>query len=52
MNISVILSVIRPGAQWSLNGDEYDGLEWLDDSPKPTLADIEEALPTAQAVSF
>ena len=26
---------------WKLSGDTYDGLEWLDDSQKPTEAEIE-----------
>jgi hypothetical protein len=32
---------IRPGATWTLRGDTYDGLEWLDDSAtKPTAAEL------------
>lgn len=28
---------LKPGAQWSLNGDNYEGLNWLDESQtKPT----------------
>lgn len=26
------LQTLTPGAQWVLNGDEYSGLEWLDES--------------------
>lgn len=26
--------------QWALSGNDYDGLEWLDDSPKPTNAEL------------
>ena len=29
-----------PGAQWSLNGSHYPGLNWLDDSPKPDMTAI------------
>lgn len=33
---------IRPGASWTLNGETYDGLTWLDEGqPKPTLSEIE-----------
>lgn len=40
MLVSALLS-IRPGAQWILNGDTYEGLEWLDQSQtKPTLEEI------------
>jgi hypothetical protein len=31
------LQSLKPGAQWSLNGDDYEGLDWLDeDQTKPT----------------
>jgi hypothetical protein len=36
MDISAVLTDEFPGAIWVLNGDDYSGLEWLDDSPKPT----------------
>lgn len=49
MNIPVVLNDIRPGAAWVLTGDGYDGLEWLDTSPKPTLKQIEAAWPRAEA---
>jgi len=49
MDIPAILTHIHPGAQWSLNGDLYDGLDWLDDTPKPTLEELEAAWPTVQA---
>jgi hypothetical protein len=50
MDIPSILMHIRPGALWSLNGDEYAGLDWLDDSPKPTEQELVDAWPTVQAV--
>jgi hypothetical protein len=36
-----ILSTNYVGKQWSLNGDSYDGLDWLDSSPKPTQAELD-----------
>jgi hypothetical protein len=36
-----ILSVNYAGKQWSLNGDSYDGLTWLSDTPKPTQAELD-----------
>jgi hypothetical protein len=42
---AAVLTAIRPGAQWSLNGDTYDGLTWLDDSPKPTKKTLDDAWP-------
>lgn len=51
-DIPAILNHIRPGAEWALDGDSYDGLIWLDKSPKPTLAEIEAATDTvAQALA-
>lgn len=36
---------IRPGAQWSWSGNNYDELEWLDEEqPKPTEIEIENAV--------
>jgi hypothetical protein len=43
-----VLNAIRPGAQWTLNGDDYAGLTWLDDSPKPTQAELDAAWPQVQ----
>jgi hypothetical protein len=48
MDITQVLSEKYPGAQWSLNGDNYDGLEWLDDTPKPTKKALEAAWPEVQ----
>lgn len=40
----------RPGAQWVLHGDSYEGLEWLSDKfPKPSLEEIQVA---SNAVSY
>jgi hypothetical protein len=30
MDIANILTYLRPGESWSLNGDSYEGLVWLD----------------------
>ena len=45
---AAVLAAIRPGAQWSLNGDAYEGLTWLDDSPKPTKKTLDDAWPQVQ----
>ena len=35
------LHVLKPKAQWTLRGDEYSGLEWLDTGQtKPTETEI------------
>jgi hypothetical protein len=35
-------------AEWTLDGDTYDGLTWLSDSPKPSQADLDAAWPAVQ----
>lgn len=44
-DIPAVLAAIRPGTQWTLDGDDYSGLTWLDDSPKPTRKTIDDAWP-------
>jgi hypothetical protein len=44
-----ILTVNYPNAQWSLNGDFYDGLTWLSDTPKPTQAELDALWESTQA---
>ena len=44
-----ILTVNYVGKQWSLAGDSYDGLQWLDSSPKPTQANLDALWESTQA---
>ncbi len=48
MDIALILADKFPGTVWLLDGDTYEGLEWLDDSPKPTKKALESAWPEVQ----
>ena len=47
MNITKALVSLRPGAQWSLDGEDYDGLRWLEKpvweggQKKPTKTEVE-----------
>lgn len=41
MDIANILTRRYAGAEWTLNGDDYTGLTWLSDTPKPTEAELE-----------
>jgi hypothetical protein len=43
-----VLAAIRPGAQWTLDGEDYAGLTWLDDSPKPSTKTLDDAWPQVQ----
>jgi len=36
-----ILVTNYAGKQWTLNGDSYNGLDWLDSSTKPTKAELD-----------
>jgi hypothetical protein len=41
-DIAAALSILRPGAQWALSGNDYDGLVWLDaEQSTPTREEIE-----------
>lgn len=48
MDISRILETKYQGTVWALNGDTYDGLQWLDESSKPTQAELEALWPQVQ----
>jgi len=48
VDYAAVLTSIRPGSRWRLNGDSYDNLEWLDDSPKPTRKTLDDAWPQVE----
>ena len=41
LDYALILSIHYAGKQWTLNGDSYGGLTWLDSSPKPTQNELD-----------
>jgi hypothetical protein len=48
--IDKALLSLRPNAQWMLVGEDYSGLEWLDQSQtKPTEAEIQAEITRLQA---
>jgi hypothetical protein len=51
MDITKALVTLRPGAQWSLNGDDYEGLIWFDenDLPPPTEEEVQAEIERLQA---
>jgi hypothetical protein len=49
MDIPNILSSKYIGSEWTLNGDTYEGLTWLSDSPKPTQEELEDLWDEVQA---
>jgi len=36
-----ILTRKYPGQEWVLNGDEYAGLSWISDTPKPSQEELD-----------
>jgi hypothetical protein len=49
IDYSLILSTNYVGSQWSLNGDSYDGLTWISDTPKPTQNELDALWESTQA---
>lgn len=44
------LQALRPGAEWVLRGDTYDGLEWLDIiQTKPTEQEVNDEIAVLEA---
>ena len=43
-----VLTANYSDALWTLEGDNYDGLTWLSDTPKPTQADLDAAWPQVE----
>lgn len=41
IDYSLILKYNFADDTWALNGDDYDGLDWLSHNPKPTKADLD-----------
>jgi hypothetical protein len=41
IDYSKILLKNYVGKQWTLNGDSYDGLIWLSDTPKPSQSELD-----------
>jgi len=40
---AAVLTANYPGDEWTLDGDTYEGLTWLSDTPKPTQAELDAA---------
>ena len=50
MNIPEALTFLRPGAEWSIDDDTYDGLNWLDKiQTKPTEEEVQAEVARLQA---
>ena len=49
MDIATILSKRYEGSEWTLNGDDYAGLQWLSSTTKPTEKALQKVWPEVQA---
>ncbi len=49
IDYAAAISYLRPGEEWTLDGNNYAGLTWLSDTTKPTDAQLIAAWPEAQA---
>ena len=45
IDYTAILNANYAGAQWTFDGDTYEGLTWLDSTPKPTQAQLDAQWP-------
>lgn len=45
---AAVLTANYSHAQWTLDGDTYDGLAWLSDTPKPSQAELDAGWPAVQ----
>jgi hypothetical protein len=43
IDYSQILTKKYPNQEWTLDGDEYAGLTWLSDTPKPSKKTLDDA---------
>jgi hypothetical protein len=49
MDIAIILLTNYADSEWTLDGDNYSGLTWLSETPKPTKAKLESEWAGVQA---
>ena len=48
VDYAAVLTAEYPDATWTLDGDDYAGLTWLSDTPKPTKAALDKKWPKVQ----
>jgi len=49
IDYAAILSRKYVGSEWTLNGDDYQGLVWLSDTSKPTKKQLDDLWPEVQS---
>lgn len=48
IDYTAILTANYSGKEWALDGDTYDGLVWLSETPKPTQAELDALWPQVE----
>jgi hypothetical protein len=49
MDLTLILNTKFQGSFWTLDGDDYSGLTWLSETPKPSKKTLEDFWPIVVA---
>ena len=49
IDYSVILTRKYQGQEWTLEGDDYSGLNWISETPKPSKKTLDDLWETVQA---
>jgi hypothetical protein len=49
IDYSLILIINYASKQWIFNGTDYEGLDWRDESPKPTKTELDDLWASTQA---
>lgn len=49
IDYSLILIINYAGKEWIFNGTDYEGLDWRDESPKPTKNELDALWESTQA---
>jgi hypothetical protein len=48
MDIAQILTLRFKDSNWTLDGNDYEGLDWLSDNTKPSKSELEDLWPEVQ----
>ena len=48
IDYTAVLTANYAGMIWTLDGDDYSGLTWLSNTPKPTQAELDATWPDVQ----
>jgi hypothetical protein len=49
IDYATILTLKYKGSEWTLDGDDYAGLNWISETPKPSKKTLDDLWETVQA---